>query len=129
MTQVRDELRVVEWLPPPGSDLSDPIRAEIAGDGETPRATAFRVAEPARRGDEFFKKALAGLSGRGILEAEISGELHFAAGRDRARAAADYHGADRHVLRRPVLGRAFRRSALLSEGASYTKATAKRLWR
>lgn len=42
-----------------------------------------------------------------------------AADRDAGREAADCHGADRHVLRRPVLGRAFRRSALLSAGASY----------
>lgn len=40
MTQVSDELRVVESFPPLGSDLPDPIRAEIAGDGEAPRAVA-----------------------------------------------------------------------------------------
>ncbi|MDE0312659.1 MAG: hypothetical protein OXI52_10375 [Caldilineaceae bacterium] len=31
MTQVSDELRVVEQFPPSGSDLPAPIRAEIEG--------------------------------------------------------------------------------------------------
>ncbi|MDE0312658.1 MAG: hypothetical protein OXI52_10370 [Caldilineaceae bacterium] len=56
---------------------------------------------------KFSKKALAGLIGRGILEAEISGELHLVAGVARARR----YSAKHDVTLRGVEGRARGRPA------------------
>ncbi len=53
-------------------DLLDPTLAEIARDTEV-RDTSYWVAQTAKRGDEFYDKALARLVNRGILESESGG--------------------------------------------------------
>ena len=81
----RPEILVVSDPTPLGSDLLDPILADIARGGETTRETAFWVADLAKRSDEIREKALDRLIERGILEAEASGEVNLAPDVSRAR--------------------------------------------
>ncbi|MCY3994433.1 MAG: cytochrome P450 [Caldilineaceae bacterium] len=81
----RPELLAVSDPTPLGSDLLDPILAEMARDGESPHEIAFWVTHLAEHSDEIREKALARLIGRGILEAETSGEVYLAADVSRAR--------------------------------------------
>ena len=70
---------------PLGNDLLDPILAEIARSGESPRDTASWITNLANRSDEIREKALARLIERGILEAAPGGEVFLSAGVSRAR--------------------------------------------
>ena len=70
---------------PLGNDLLDPILAEIARSGESPRDTASWITNLAQRSDEIREKALARLIERGILEAAPGGEVFLSAGVSRAR--------------------------------------------
>lgn len=81
----RPEILAVFDPTPLGSNLLDPILAEMARDGETSHEIAFWVTHLAEHSDEIREKALARLIGRGILEAETSGEVYLAADVSRAR--------------------------------------------
>ena len=81
----RPEILVVSDPTPLGSDLLDPILAEIVRDGETTHEIAFWVTHLAERSDEIREGALARLIERGILEAETSGEVYLSADVSRAR--------------------------------------------
>jgi len=81
----RPEFLVVSDPTPLGSDLLDPILADIAGGGETTHETAFWVTDLAKRSDEIREMALARLTERGILEADTSGEVYLSADVSRAR--------------------------------------------
>ena len=70
---------------PLGNDLLDPILAEIARSGESPRDTASWITNLAQRSDEIREKALARLIERGILEAAPGGEVFLSAGVSRSR--------------------------------------------
>ena len=81
----RPEILVVSDPTPLGSDLLDPVLAEIARDGETTHEIAFWVTNLAERSDEIREKALARLIERGILEADTSGEVYLSSDVSRAR--------------------------------------------
>ena len=81
----RPEILVVSDPTPLGSDLLDPILADIVRGGETTREIAFWVTDLAKRSDEIREKALARLIERGILEADTSGETHLSSGVSLAR--------------------------------------------
>ena len=81
----RPEILVVSDPTPLGSDLLDPILAEIVRGGETTHEIAFWVTHLAEHSDEIREGALARLIGRGILEAETSGEVYLSADVSRAR--------------------------------------------
>ena len=81
----RPEMLAVSDPTPLGSDLLDPILAEIVRDGETTHEIAFWVTHLAEHSDEIRERALARLIGRGILEAETSGEVYLSADVSRAR--------------------------------------------
>ena len=81
----RPEMLAVSDPTPLGSDLLDPILAEMARDGETPREIAFWVTHLAERSDEIREKALARLVGRGILETDTGGGVYLSADVSRAR--------------------------------------------
>ncbi|MDE0463944.1 MAG: cytochrome P450 [Caldilineaceae bacterium] len=87
----RPDMLAVSDPTPLGSNLLDPILAEMARDGETPHEIAFWVTHLAEHSDEIREKALARLIERGILEAETSGEVYLSADVSRARR---YHTAD-----------------------------------
>jgi len=70
---------------PLGNDLLDPILAEIARSGESPRDTASWITNLAQRSDEIREKALARLIERGILEAAPGGEVFLSASVSRSR--------------------------------------------
>ena len=76
---------VVSDQTPLGNDLLDPILAEIARSGESPRDTASWITNLAQRSDEIREKALARLIERGILEAAPGGEVFLSAGVSRSR--------------------------------------------
>lgn len=81
----RPEMLAVSDPTPLGSNLLDPILAEMARDGETLHEIAFWITHLAEHSDEIREKALARLVGRGILEAETSGEVYLSADVSRAR--------------------------------------------
>ena len=81
----RPEILVVSDPTPLGSDLLDPILEEIVLEGEATREIAFWITELARRSDEIREQALAGLIGRGILEADTGGEVNLSTDVSRAR--------------------------------------------
>ena len=81
----RPEMLAVSDPTPLESDLLDPILAEMTREGETLHEIAFWVTHLAEHSDEIREKALARLIGRGILEAETSGEVYLAADVSRAR--------------------------------------------
>ena len=62
---------------PLGNDLLDPILADIARSGESPRDTASWITNLAQRSDEIREKALARLIERGILEAAPAARSSF----------------------------------------------------
>ena len=79
------EQLVVSDPTPLGSDLLDPILANILQGIETPRDAAFWITDLAKRSDEIREKALARLIERGILEADTGGEVYLSPGVSRAR--------------------------------------------
>jgi len=81
----RPEMLAVSDPTPLESDLLDPILAEMTREGETLHEIAFWVTHLAEHSDEIREKALARLIGRGILEAETSGEVYLSADVSRAR--------------------------------------------
>ena len=76
---------IVSDRTPLGNDLLDPILAEIARSGESPRDTASWITDLSNRSGEIREKALARLIERGILEAAPGGEVFLSAGVSRAR--------------------------------------------
>ncbi|MDE0142860.1 MAG: cytochrome P450 [Caldilineaceae bacterium] len=91
----RPEFLVVADAAPLGSDLLDPILAEIVEGGEETRETAFWSTNLAKRSDEIREQTLARLTERGILEAENGGEVYLSADVSHARR---YHTADDRTI-------------------------------
>ncbi len=87
----RPEILVVSDPTPLGSDLLDPILAEIVRDGETTHEIAFWITQLAKRSDQIRERTLARLINRGILEADTGGELLLSPGVSRTRR---YHTTD-----------------------------------
>ena len=79
---------------PLGSDLLDPILAEIAQAGDNSRDTAFWIEHLAKQSDEIREQALTRLTERGYLEADTGGQVYLAPGVSRTRR---YTSADGRV--------------------------------